>query len=278
MDQPWHVPEYTLSLLIWIIPIILMWCFFWGRDLLKPVQKEALGLNIAVLAGVGCLLDLLFAKFFFRFPDKAQTLGIDIKGIPIEEFIFYVTGFWFIIFFYVFCDEYFLLKYNKSDDIYAKFAKRLKKKIYAQFTHKYVWLCLFLFGSAVVFKAALGTTEGWLPGYFLFLTLFAYVPFVLFYKVTRKLVNSRAFFMTVLLTTLISVIWEVTLALPRGYWNYNPNQMVGFFLSAWSWLPIEAVTVWLFSSLIIFGYEYTKVVLFKKRRGASNELPVNTKS
>jgi hypothetical protein len=42
------------------------------------------------------------------------VLGISIKGIPVEEFVFYVTGFWFVIFIYVFCDEYFLKKSQSS--------------------------------------------------------------------------------------------------------------------------------------------------------------------
>src|SRR2546430_12778414 len=43
------------------------------------------------------LLDLLFGNTFFIFPNKAATLGCNIPAlggaIPIEEFVFYLTGF-----------------------------------------------------------------------------------------------------------------------------------------------------------------------------------------
>lgn len=39
--------------------------------------------------------------------------------------------------------------------------------------------------------------------------------------------------------------------------------MVGVFISPWGNLLIEAVTVWIFSSLIILSYEYTKVILHR---------------
>jgi hypothetical protein len=101
------------------------------------------------------------------------------------------------------------------------------------------------------------------PGYILFLTIFAYVPWIFFQRVTRDFLNSRALVFTVLITVCISIIWEVTLALPRGYWNYNHEYMIGFFVGPWSSLPVEAITVWVFSSLIILSYEYTKLLFHR---------------
>jgi hypothetical protein len=69
---------------------------------------------------------------------------------------------------------------------------------------------------------------------------------------------------TMLITTLISIIWEVTLALPRGYWNYNPEYMLGISIEPWNNLPVEAVSVWIFCSLIILSYEYTKIWLQRR--------------
>jgi hypothetical protein len=63
-------------------------------------------------------------------------------------------------------------------------------------------------------------------------------------------------------TVLISIIWEVTLALPRGYWNYQHAAMIGIFIPVWAQLPIEAVTVWIFCTLVIMVYEFVKIYFF----------------
>ena len=88
-----HFPEYTVSLLIWIIPVFVLTVFFINKRLLSPEKSFALIVTVAVLAAAGCALDLLFAKSFFLFPNPRAVIGLKIKGIPIEEFIFYVTAF-----------------------------------------------------------------------------------------------------------------------------------------------------------------------------------------
>jgi len=65
-----------------------------------------------------------------------------------------------------------------------------------------------------------------------------------------------------LATVLISIIWEVTLALPRGYWDYQHGAMLGIFIGVWHDLPIEAITVWIFCTLVIMFYEYVKICYF----------------
>ena len=52
-----------------------------------------------------------------------------------------------------------------------------------------------------------------------------------------------------------SVLWEATLALPYGWWNYQHPAMMGVFIGAWSGLPLEAVLVWLavtYGTVIMF--------------------------
>ena len=61
--------------------------------------------------------------------------------------------------------------------------------------------------------------------------------------------------LTVFFILLVSLLWEATLALPYGWWNYQHRQMMGLYIGAWSELPIEAVTVWLavtYGSVILF--------------------------
>ena len=51
------------------------------------------------------------------------------------------------------------------------------------------------------------------------------------------------------------MLWEVTLALPYGWWNFRDEQMLGIRITAWDFLPIEEVYVWIavtYSSVIVY--------------------------
>jgi len=254
------MPEYTISLLIWIAPIIFFVLFLRIKKLLTVKKRRALLITVVVLASVGILLDLLFARYFFRFPDKTMVLGIMITGIPVEEFVFYITGFWFIIYLYIFCDEWFLLKYNPPDAVYARYASRLRRLI---FIHKSsIVQALVLIVGGIILKNLINPQGSPVPGYFIFLVIVAYVPSILFFRLTKRFINWRAFFFTLLITALCSVIWEVTLALPRGYWDYQHGQMLGIFIPVWHNLPLEAVTVWIFCMLVVLLYEFLKISYF----------------
>ncbi|MCX7725556.1 MAG: hypothetical protein N2053_01775, partial [Chitinispirillaceae bacterium] len=116
--------------------------------------------------------------------------------------------------------------------------------------------------SGCIIKRVINPNGLLIPGYFIFLAVVAYIPMFLFYRVTRNFVNWQAFTTSLLVTVLISIIWEVTLALPRGYWGYNKGAMIGIFISVWHDLPLEAVTVWIFCSLVILVYEFLKICFF----------------
>ncbi len=255
-----HVPGYSISLLLWIVPILCMAAFFIKRRLLTPEKSFALLVTVALLASVGIVLDLLFAKTFFIFDNKSAVCGITWHDIPIEEFVFYITGFWFILFSYVFCDEWFLLKYNVLDTEYARFRSSLKKMLVLH--TKSLWLLPGIVGLGILYKHYANPGGDFIPGYFVFLVVAAYTPTFLFIRVTKDFVNWRAFIFTLQLTTLISVIWEVTLALPGHYWEYRKEAMIGIFIKPWHDLPIEAVTVWIFSTLVILVYEFLKICYF----------------
>ena len=254
------LPEYSLSLLIWIVPIGIFTTFFIWKRLLSPEKIAALTITIVLLAAIGCILDLLFAHLFFVFPNRQMIFGVMLFDIPIEEFIFYITGFWFILLLYVFCDEYWLVRYNVPDKRYIRYRSHLHRMLFLNFRG-------FLWGGGLIVSGCLIkryiNPEGLLlPGYFIFLTVLAYTPMILFHRVTRKFVNWPAFTVSLLTTLLLSIIWEVTLALPRGYWGYHEGAMMGIFIGVWSNLPIEAVSVWIFCSLVILVYEFLKIRFF----------------
>jgi hypothetical protein len=239
-----------------------MTVFFLVRKLLTPEKWFSLLVSVVLLGAVGIFLDLVFAHRFFTFPQPRAVLGVAIRGIPVEEFVFYITGFWFILFLYVYCDEWFLIKYNVPDERYARYRSRLKRLIFFHLSS--LWWASGIVAASIVFKRLVNPSGDFFPGYFLFLFCAAYVPFLLFFRVTRNFVNWRAFIFCLVLTVLISIIWEVTLALPRGYWGYREGAMVGVFITAWHRLPFEAVTVWLFCTLVILVYEFIKICYFTK--------------
>jgi hypothetical protein len=67
-----------------------------------------------------------------------------------------------------------------------------------------------------------------------------------------------------------SLIWEVTLAIPRQWWGYEPSGMMGLTIAAWSRgdaiFPVEAAVVWLFAPLsTILIYELAKALTHHPR-------------
>src|SRR5437879_7224887 len=102
---------YTWSLLLFIIPIAALgWWFAYRPDLQFP--RKAFWRTIVVLTPLGFLLDLLFGNAFFTFPNKTATLGCEVPAIggpiPIEEFVFYLTGFMLVLLCYILCADYWM--------------------------------------------------------------------------------------------------------------------------------------------------------------------------
>jgi hypothetical protein len=255
-----HIPGYTVSLLMWVLPIIAMTVFFIQHRVLTREKIFALLATILALSSIGFVLDLIFAHCFFTFENTKAVCGITICQIPIEEFVFYITGFWFILFVYVFCDEWFLLKYNVPDDEYARYRSELEHKLILHF--KSLWLAIIFIALGTICKRLINPAGEFIPGYFTFLVITAYMPMFLFYGITRLFINWQAFFFTMQLTMFVSVIWEVTLAIPGKYWGYQHGAMLGIFIKHWFGLPLEAVTVWIFCTLIIPVYEFVKICYF----------------
>jgi hypothetical protein len=83
------------------------------------------------------------------------------------------------------------------------------------------------------------------PGYFVFLVVGALAPASALLPAAMPVVNWRAFSLVLFVILLTSLLWEATLAVPYGWWGYQPAQMMGIFVTAWDYLPVEAVCVWI---------------------------------
>jgi hypothetical protein len=246
---------YTWSLLLFIVPIIVIAVWFLPSEGLE-VPQRAFWRTISILVPIGWLLDVVFARWFFCFPNPRTTLGIPApalgKPVPIEEYIFYLSGFIAILLLYVWLSEYWLVAYTVED--YRGEARALGRLL--QFHPTSLILGLVLIAIAIVYKKEFSSVrDGW-PGYFMVLVAGGLIPAVGFYQATRRFINWRALNLTMFFVLLISMLWEATLALPYGWWNYQHAAMMGIFIGAWSGLPIEAVFVWL-------AVTYGTVILFE---------------
>jgi hypothetical protein len=78
---------------------------------------------------------------------------------------------------------------------------------------------------------------------------------------------------------LVSLLWEVTLALPNGWWDYHHARMLGVLIEPWSELPLEATALWpisAWSNVLLFELFRVKLhsgrsfgeLLFGRRHGA----------
>jgi len=250
---------YTWSLALFIIPIgVLAWWFACRPDLKFP--RKAFWRTIAVLAPLGFALDLLFGNAFFIFANKTATLGCNVPAlggaIPIEEFIFYLTGFMLVLLSYIWCDEYWMAAYNVPD--YKEAARDITRIV--RFHPASVVLGVVLIAAAIVYRKFVSNTSEGFPWYFIYLICASLVPSAGFFYTAQRFINWRAFSFTFFLLLLISLLWEVTLALPYGWWEYRSNILVGLHIGAWSGLPIEAVCVWLAVSFTtVITYEVIKI-------------------
>jgi hypothetical protein len=250
---------YTWSLLLFVVPIgALAWWFARRPDLQFP--RKAFWRTIAVLAPIGFLLDLLFGNAFFSFPNKAATLGCEVPaiggGIPIEEFVFYLAGFMLVLLSYIWCDEYWMAAYNVPD--YEAAAAGIPRIVHFHFGS--VILGVVLIAAAIVYRKVLSGTPDGFPWYFIYLVCASLIPSAGFFRTAQRFINWRAFSFTFFLLLLISLLWEVTLALPYGWWEYRSRVLIGLHIGAWFGLPIEAACVWMAVSFTtIITYEVIKI-------------------
>ena len=258
---------YTLSLLLFIFPIVLIAGWFLPSEGLH-IPQRAFWWTVAILVPLGFLLDFVFARWFFEYPNVGATLGIPApalgRPVPIEEYIFYLTGFLAVLLLYVWLGEFWLALYNVLD--YPSEARKVRRLLHFHPTS--LILAVILIGLAWFYKKHLAIPEdqAGFPGYFTFLVTGALLPAVSLFPVARRFINWRAFSLTLFFMLLVSLLWEATLAVPFNWWNFQHRQMMGLFIGAWSRLPIEEVFVWIavtYATAIVF--EVVKVWLASER-------------
>jgi len=274
---------YTWSLSLFLFPLLML--TLWARKHgLQPFQRKAAQWTLSLLAPIGIVLDLLLGHTFFTFENKNAVCGFAIPAIggsiPIEEFIFYVSGFALVLLLYIWCDEQWLESYNRSDRSYAErslnIAKVAARKSGWPFLRTLIntnslFIALFLCLLAILYKMVISPSCGF-PGYFIFLTAVATTPALALFTATRRFINWRAFSFTFFIMVLVSLIWEATLALPYAWWDYQHDMMMGIYISAWHDLPIEAAFLWMvvtYTTIIV--YEAIKLWLCYKAQTEQSE-------
>jgi len=263
VDQNSTPHGYTISLLLFIFPIALIAGWFLPSEGLH-IPQRAFWWTLTILVPLGFLLDFVFAQWFFCYPNVGATLGIPApalgRSVPVEEYVFYLTGFLAVLLLYVWLGEFWLAAYNVAD--YPGEARTVRRLLHFHPTSLIV--AAVLIGAALFYKKHLALPEdrAGFPGYFTFLVAGALLPAVSFFPVARRFINWRALSLTLFFMLLVSMLWEATLALPYNWWNFQHRQMIGLFIGAWHRLPIEEVCVWIavtYATAIVF--EVVKVWL-----------------
>jgi hypothetical protein len=265
---------YTASLSLFIVPILVIGVWLVPRDGIKISLRSFL-ITISLLIPLGISLDFCLAHRFLKFPNPAATLGIPapaigpcvnchiflgtpghviVGSVPIEEYIFYVTGFIAVLLLYIWLDEYWLCAYSvaSTDALRTNFNRLLRFH-----PESLVWAIVLIGGSIacrLIYDHCHPGQTGF-PGYFLFLVAASLGPSTAVFPSAMPVVNWRAFSLVMFVMLLTSLLWEATLGVPYGWWGYEPSEMMGIFITAWNHLPIEAVCVWLavsFQTIIVY--------------------------
>lgn len=244
---------YTVSLLLFIVPILVIGFWFVPQESL-PISRKSFTWTIGLLFPIGALLDFFFARRFFTFLNPGATLRITAPvlggGVPVEEYVFYFTGFVAVLLIYIWLDEYWLRAYSipVESAVRTDFARLLRFH-----PQSLIW-AVALIAGAILYRRFFVADPGF-PGYFVFLVIGALGPSAALLPEAMPVINWRALSLTLLLILLISLLWEATLGVPYGWWNFQDAQMIGIRITAWSRLPIEEVCVWIavvYATVIVY--------------------------
>jgi hypothetical protein len=267
LDAVGHLTYFT-SLTLWGIPILYLWPVF--RSITADGtgrRRRALYWTAGTIVALGIVLDFVLGYLTLRFPGCSEPAGTGpylfclpaVGGrIPIEELLFYAMGPVAIVLVYACADELWLSRYNPKDDLVDLKLIQVSPR-----------LVVVAVGAALA-ALVLWRVNGTFPTYFVFIAAGAVVPAIFLYRTIGNLTNWPAFAVTTLYVIVTSVIWEVTLAIPRQWWGYEPSGMVGLTIAAWSRgdaiFPVEAAVVWLFAPFSsILTYEFFKALMHHPR-------------
>jgi hypothetical protein len=153
---------------------------------------------------------------------------------------------------YVWADEYWMRAYNVPD--YGARAQEIGRIV--RFHFPSVIIGAALIAAAGLYKKFCSDSPQGFPWYFTYLVAVSLVPSAGFFHSVQAFVNWRAFSFTFFLMLFISLLWEVTLALPYGWWGFQADAMIGIPIGAWSGLPVEEPLVWM-------AVSYTTVIVYE---------------
>jgi hypothetical protein len=254
--------NYTWSLLNFIVPgaLILGWFLLTPGEELRPIRK-AIWATLGLLVPLGAILNLFFAADFFLYPNPQAVCGWMLPSlgffrvdwthpIPIEELVFYVTGFAAMLLVYLWGNEFFVRRYSVRDHA----AEVAHRPALVRLAIGPVIAAVAIVGAGWAYKRFIAGEDGF-PGYLAYLILIPFVVTFTLLEVARPFINWQAFTLMLLYILGISVLWEVSLALPGGWWDYQPSRMIGIRIGRWNQLPLEAVLVWFlaaFATVVVF--------------------------
>lgn len=260
---------YTWSLSLFIVPVVVLACWLVRRPESR-IQNRAFWITTLIVSSGGVLLDVFFGLNFFTFPNHDAVLGICFYGysfvdgwqktIPIEEIGFYIFGALAVLMLYIWGDEFWFAAYNVDDA--PRRATRFREIFSFHPASVIFAITVFLLGLLYK-KFGPQADHAGFPGYFLFLTLVAITPSILFFPVARPYINWRAFSLGFVFILLVSMFWEAAIAVPYQWWGFQPRPMLGLFINGFCGLPVEEPLLWAgvtWATVII--YEMVSTLLF----------------
>ena len=273
----WAIPvywplSYLFSLVFWVFPIIvLLPDFLAATDTATKRRRRALWYSAGWIVTLGIALDFGLGPRILTFTGDWYLYRV--RDIPVEELLFYTLAPLAIILVYAWCDEHWLLAYNQTavrDHVLAREPPLLKS------SPPIVATALALIGLATTIKwVAHGRLA--LPTYATFLIVFAFIPAAATYRAVHAFVNWRAFGATTIYVIGTSLAYEVTLAIPLGWWGYREEATIGITIWRWSSeghpFPLEAAAVWVAAPFsCVLTYEFAKAYLHHPSRNRRTKL------
>ena len=267
---------YTKSLILFILPLAAMGLWFYRPERRRNRHWAPFWYTILFITVLWTILDILLAHTFFVFPDPDAGTGILIPGydpntgwglnVPIEEVLFYILGSAFLVLGYIWASEAWFPERDLAD---AEYDGHWPERLTTLIKPSYLIGGVIAVVVAIVIKETglFGAQQDGFPGYFLYLVLLIALPAAMLFGFEFRFINLPAFLVTVMAIVIIGILWEVTLALPYGWWNYQANAMIGIFIRPWSNLPIEAAFLWVaaaWSNVAI--YELLRIWYHRKPR------------
>ena len=183
---------YTVSLLLFIIPILVIAFWFLPQEDVK-IEKKSFGWTLGLLVPIGTGLDFFFAQYFFIFPNEGSNPGNQSPSprlsCPHRRVRLLSHRLFCVLLLYLWLDQYWLAAYS----IQADSAERKQFHRLLKLHPESVVLAVLLVAGAVVYKKFFSTTPAGFPGYFIFIALTALVPSSALLPSARIVINWRAF-------------------------------------------------------------------------------------